>query len=98
MSQVGTVVSCGPWNRGIPAANTSDVTDYSVDFVYQLDLGGVQTGRVYVGNGPNANVGWWASPTSMITVPLSLTPGTTSQVSLPCPALAAAGIFGAALK
>ena len=98
MSQVGTIVSVGSWNRGVPAAATSDVTNYTVDFIFQLDAGGVQTGRVYVGSGPDASVPWWASPTSTIAVPLSLTPGTTSQVVLGCPPLATSGIFGLPLK
>jgi hypothetical protein len=83
-------------------------------FSYSLDAGGMGQAQIFVGqpqssfptlgvNGqPGGNlaatVAPWASPTSTIAIPLNQTPGTTSQVLLPCPPLAAAAIFDVPLK
>jgi hypothetical protein len=99
--QTGVIVSCG--NGDGPGNPISDPTRslWSVMFLYQLDVGGSQQGQVFVGYGspvvgfyPPSIVPLWASPTSTITVPLSLTPGTSSQVILPCPPIVKLAAFG----
>jgi len=100
--QIGNIVSISPMVCNLQL-------NWSVMFSYALDAGGTAQGQVYIGplqssfptlgvNGiPGGNwaatVTPWASPTSTIAIPLNQTPGTTNQVLLNCPPLAAAAIF-----
>jgi len=87
MSQIGTIVSCAArtWCQQV-------IQNWAVNFTYQLDLGGVGTAQVVVGNGaPDAAVAAWASPTSTVSV---TAPGAAAPILLPCPPLVRFATFG----
>jgi hypothetical protein len=92
MSQIGQIISCGAqtWCQQV-------ISNWNVEYTYQLDAGGIGQAMVIVGNGPSATVSPWASATSTVTVSPN-PPGTTNPVSLPCPDLVQWATFGIRLK
>jgi hypothetical protein len=100
MSQIGTVVSCCPqtWCQQV-------ISNWSVNYTYQLDAGGTGQAQVIVGpgSGPTISIGIatiprvdpWASPTSTVQVNA---PGSSNPVLLACPPLVQAATFGLPLK
>ena len=98
--QTGQIVSCSSQNDGSWSGGTA--FPWGVSFTYQTDSGGtalamaligVATGNG-VGNGSIGLLPLWSSPTSMVTIPLNLTPGTSNQVQLPCPPVVKTNAFG----
>ena len=90
--QTGNVVSAASQfvsQAGVPSNN------WIVDFTYQLDAGGIGTAQVRVGSGPGANVGFWASPNSTISVTAA---GYTGNILLACPPLIQWAAFAQQIK
>jgi hypothetical protein len=108
MSQIGNIISITPaiWNN---QWNWSVMFSYALD-AGGSQQGQVMVGPTVqptamglsVNGEPapilSATVALWSSPQATIAVPLNQTPGTTNQVLLPCPPLAATAIFNAVLK
>jgi hypothetical protein len=91
MSQIGTITSCSArtWCQQV-------VQDWTVNFSYQLDAGGVGTAQVIVGNGSlDATVAPWTAPNATVSV---TAPGAVASILLPCPPLVQAATFGQALR
>jgi hypothetical protein len=84
--QTGTIISCASQSWG-----SQVITNWSVDYTYQLDAGGVGQAQVIVGRGLNATVAPWASATSTVQVNA---PGSSNPVLLPCPPLVQWATFG----
>jgi hypothetical protein len=91
MSQIGTITSCAArtWCQQV-------IQDWTINYSYQLDAGGIGQAQVVVGNGsPDAAVAAWASPTSTVSVSA---PGAAAPVLLSCPPLVQAATFGQVLR
>jgi hypothetical protein len=92
-TQTGKILSCTALGK-MPAT-----CNWSVQFEYQLDAGGVTQAQVLVGNNSNDGSGWtgltsplWASPAS--TISLTNAPGTSDTIVLACPDYVAFCAFG----
>src|SRR5437879_3535998 len=102
MSQVGTLISVGPWNWLLGDQSLTVPNIWQVQYSYQLDSGGIGQSSFLTGmGGVRSNLGlvmpFWASASATITVSPN-PPGTSSPVVLACPALIAWAAFGLPLK